>query len=434
MSKKVLIETYGCTLNQADSEIMCSILKTEGYGVEQGKYDRKNKQDYVIVNTCTVKAPTEQKICERLKRMKNLGNRLVVAGCMASANEKVIKGIVPNASIVTTANVTRIAAALKQMELGEQAQYSKYSATDKAAYIDTGSSVIAKIPISEGCLSNCTFCETKLARGPLNSFSEKAIVKAVSTSLENGAKEIDLTAQDTGAYGLDKKTNIAELVNKISELEGKFKIRVGMMNPEHLQRYFDELLEAYQNPKVYKFIHLPVQSGSDKVLGEMNRKYGMDVFEAYVKELRKKVTGISLETDIIVGYPTETEQTFEASLEFVKKVRPTITNVSRFSARPHTKAALLKQLCSEKIKGRSVAMSAEVKKVQEQDRKKEVGTEQKVLITENNSRSFAGRNDAYLAVAVQGRGLRLGVTANVRITGSNFAYLTGEFQGKKASK
>jgi threonylcarbamoyladenosine tRNA methylthiotransferase CDKAL1 len=426
MSRRVVIETYGCTLNQSDSEMMGALLEKEGYFVHHGKCDAKENYDYVILNTCTVKPPTEQKILHRINELKGYGNRLIVAGCMASANPDMIARFAPKAGIITTSNTAKISEALKCIESDGRAVFEKYSVIDKPAFFKANGSVIAKIIISEGCLGNCSFCETKFARGPLHSFSESAILNAVEAGISKGAKEIELTSQDCGAYGLDKKTNIAELVNRVSNLDGDFKIRIGMLNPEHLHRYFDELLKAYKYEKVYKFIHLPVQSGNDRVLHDMNRNYTTNEFEEYVAELRRKFPMISLETDIIVGYPTESVQEFEDSIELIKRLKPVVTNVSKFGTRPHARASTLKQLSSQEVKRRSIEMSSTVKFLQTQLLRERLGTVRRVLLTERNEMSFAGRDESYLAVAVKGtEGLSLGDFVEVNITGNTFAYLIG---------
>jgi MiaB/RimO family radical SAM methylthiotransferase len=249
-------------------------------------------------------------------------------------------------------------------------------------------------------------------------------------SVAKGTKEIELTAQDTGAYGIDKKTNIAELLEKASRIQGDFRIRVGMLNPEHLHWYFDDLVEAYRNEKIYKFIHLPVQSGSDSVLESMGRRYTADDFADQVSELRRSIPGIAIETDIIVGYPTETKADFDQTVDLLRKVRPEVSNISRFSARPHAEASKLKQMRSEEAKRRSVEISEVVKSIQEDERKAFIGREMKVLVTEKDGVSLAGRNESYLQVALEGGGVGLGDFTKAKITGSTFAYLVGRVLGR----
>jgi len=418
---KVVIETYGCTLNQADSRIMGQILKENGYEVEYGKYE--GNADYLIVNTCTVKSPTENKIIYRLRKLKGLGKKLIVAGCLASADAQKVINIVPDASIITTSNVNKIADALKFIDNGKNVIIDSYNRVDKLQYGLENNSVIARIPISEGCLSNCSFCETKFARGPLNSFSEELILRAVKNAVEQGSKEIELTSQDIGAYGADRKTNIAELLKKVVEIEGSFKVRVGMLNPEHLHKYFDELLEAYKSEKVYKFFHLPVQSGSNKILRDMNRRYTVEDFESYVGEIRKKLNA-SIATDIIVGYPTESDEDFEKSVELIKEIKPEVVNISKFGARPHAPASRLKQLSDKTIKERSIILSRIVREIEFNERNKHIGERRKVLITEKNRKSYTGRDNAYNEIAVLGQ-VSLGESVEVEITGNSAACFVG---------
>ena len=189
-----------------------------------------------------------------------------------------------------------------------------------------------------------------------------------------------------------------------------------MLNPEHLHWYFDELMEAYRSEKVYKFMHLPVQSGSDSVLRSMGRRYTSAEFADQVSEIRKRIPGISVETDIIVGYPTETRGDFEETLGLMREVRPEVSNISRFSSRPHTEASRLKQMRSEEAKRRSIEISELVRSIQEEARKEFVGRELKVLVTEKEGVSLSGRSEGYLQVALNGGGVALGDFASARIT------------------
>ena len=427
---KILIETYGCTLNQADSEIIKARLREAGHGVSSGLY-KGGECDYLILNTCTVKMPTEQRILDRIGKARDMGKKLIVTGCMAGANRDLIAKAAPDAVIVSSGNMVYLPSIIERIEAGETEELWMHRRTDKAALFGADGNVIAKLPISEGCLSSCSFCETKFARGPLNSFPEDSIVKAASMGVKAGAKEIQLASQDTGAYGIDRKTDIAELASRISQLEGNFKVRIGMLNPEHLHRYFDRLVDAYKSEKLYKFIHLPVQSGSDMVLRQMRRNYSVEEFRGYVRELRKKVNGISIETDIIVGYPTETDEDFAETLKLLEDTRPNITNVSRFGRRPHASAGGLKQLKSQIVKERSIAASRMARKMQHADMRRHIGERWHVLITEMNERSLSGRDGRYRLVAFVSD-KTVGDTADVEITGNTYAcYIGREMKGSE---
>ena len=413
---RVHIKTYGCTLNQADSETIASVLEDNGIGLARCQAEA----DVAIINTCTVKGQTSQRILDALKGLSKAGKKMLVTGCMAGANQDLLEKYVPNASIVTTSNMPRIADAAKSTFAGTRVVLNSYSRLDRLAFFKPGKDVIAKVVISEGCASSCSFCETRLARGPLNSFSEQRILDAIRCSVGNGAKEIQLTSQDVGAYGADTRTNIAALMRKISELGGDFRVRVGMINPVHMRRNFDEFVDALRSDRFYRFVHMPVQSGSDSVLDSMRRQYNVEEFEQYVKDLRAAIPGITIETDIIVGFPTETESDFDRSIDFINRVRPEVTNISKFSARPNTLATKMKQHTNESISERSMRMSRAVRTVQHSINSRFIGESFDTLLTESNSKSFNGRNHSYRQIVIRREdvrpGMALGSRCKARIT------------------
>jgi len=171
--------------------------------------------------------------------------------------------------------------------------------------------VVAIVPISEGCLSFCSYCATRLAKGKLRSFDKKKILENIKIALSFGTKEIQLTSQDLAIYGLDKgKFLLPELLKEISKIEGNFRVRLGMMNPKFAKRIFGKILKILENEKFYKFLHLPLESGSNKVLKAMNRDYKVEEFLEMVSQFKRKFKNSLLATDIIVGFPTETEKDF----------------------------------------------------------------------------------------------------------------------------
>ena len=413
---KVYVKTYGCTLNQADSDIIRSILSSKDIDIT----DNEEDSDAVIVNTCTVKEATEQKIINKLQKMDKSGRNIIVTGCMAGANGDIIQKYIPNASIVTTPNIDMMPYAVSQVASKNKVMYNKFGVKDRLNYFKPGEGIISRMPISDGCLSNCAFCETKRARGPLNSFSEDLILKAINLSLKRGSKEIELTSQDVGAYGADKKSSISNLLKKIEEIDGDYKIRIGMLNPEHALKYMDSFIEALNNNHFYKFLHIPVQSGSDKVLKEMNRDYDLQQFYNVVDRLRSDVKGITIETDIIVGYPTETEKDFEDTINLIKDVKPEVSNLSKFAMRPHAPASKLKQLDENEIKRRSVEATRVIKDVQNKINRNYIGSLQDIMLTEKNDISVNGRTDSYKEVVISSptRELNLGEHVKVKIYGS----------------
>ena len=222
---------------------------------------------------------------------------------------------------------------------------------------------VQPIVISSGCLNACSYCATKLAKGTVKSYPIDCIVNAVKYAAEHGAKKILLTATDTSVYGFDIGTNLAELLKEVVKIKGDFKIRVGMMNPQHIKPFLNELVEVYKNPKIIKFVHIPVQAGSNRVLKDMRRGYTVEEFKEIVKKFRKEIPNITISTDIICGFPTETEEDFEKTIELVKEIKPEVVNISKFYPRPNTEAKKMKQLPTSVIKERSRKLSEVYQKI-----------------------------------------------------------------------
>ncbi len=401
---KVYIKTYGCTLNQADGDLMASILANNNVDISENADDA----DVVVLNTCTVKKPTEQRTLHVLKSLRENGKNVVVAGCMAGSRRDAIERIFPNAGILTTDNVQHIYDAVESTHAGKKIVFDSAARSDKLMLFNANNNVVARVPVNDGCLSSCSFCETKYARGPLNSFSEQLILKAVENSVRNGAKEIQITSQDIGAYGADRKTNIAMLMQKISKIEGDFRVRIGMLNPEHLGRYLDAFTESMNDNVFYKFVHLPVQSGSNRILGQMKRRYTAEQFCEYVRALRSMIPGVAIETDVIVGYPTESLSDFDRTLDLIKEVKPDVTNVSKFCTRPHAAASRFKMINNTEMSRRSLQLSRLVRSIQKEINSRFVGQRINALMTEYTGRSVNGRSPSYKQVVLPGADANLG--------------------------
>ncbi len=401
---KAYIKTYGCTLNQADGDLMSSIL--EGSNVQIS--DSIDNSDVVVLNTCTVKKPTEQRTLHLLKKFHNAGKRIVVTGCMVGSRTDAIEKYAPNASRVTTNNIQHIYDAVIGAYENRRVLFDGRGTVDKLAFFGQRDSVIVRIPVNDGCLSSCSFCETKHARGPLNSFSEELIIKAIERSVKGGAREIQITSQDIGAYGADRKTDIAALMEKIAKIDGDFKVRIGMLNPEHLHRYLDRFIDAMQNERFYRFVHLPVQSGSNRILSHMRRKYTVEEFVEQVATLRERTPGLAIQTDIIVGYPLESLSDFDATMDLIEEIKPDVTNISKFCARPHTSAARLKSINNKEVSRRSTMLSRLVRSVQKGINSRLVGKSVNALMTEITERSVNGRSPSYKQVVIPGMEPRVG--------------------------
>jgi len=348
---RVHVESYGCSRNKADGEIMEALLLKAGHEL----VETPENADYVVVNTCAVKDPTELKMAKRIRELLDSGKKVIATGCLVHVNPDAIDPRV--SGILGVKSIDRIAEAIEIAERGGKlvsVEGWRERNPDKLELPRLWKPGVAfVVPISEGCLNACTYCATRFARGVLKSYKPELVVKWVKEALARGYREIILSSEDTGCYGFDIGTNLAELLDEITAIEGEFRVRVGMMNPNHVLKFLDELVDAYRDEKVYRFLHLPVQSGDNEILRRMGRNYTVEEFEEIVRAFRKKIPELNLNTDIIVGFPGETEEAFRNTVELVKRIKPDKINVSRYSARPGTIAARWKQLPGWLVKERS---------------------------------------------------------------------------------
>jgi threonylcarbamoyladenosine tRNA methylthiotransferase CDKAL1 len=419
---KIYIETAGCSHNFADSEQMAGLLKEAQFKIVSELEDA----DLVILNTCTVKVPTENNFYKRLKEIEenNPYKIIVITGCIAQTEPKKLKKY----TLVGTKQIHNIVEAveealndniIKMLETGEMPPLNLPRIRKNP--------VIEIIPISRGCLSACTFCKTKQARGNLQSYPIEEIKKEVQKATDEGVKEIWLTSQDTGCYGFDLKTNLAKLLKELTQVPGKFKIRIGMMNPDHLVKFKDEFLEVFSNEKIFKFLHLPLQSGSNAVLDNMKRNYCIEEFKWLVKGIKEKFSGVTFATDIIVGFPGETDEDNWQTITAIRELSFDVINLSKFWARPGTKAAKMKQLPTEVIKHRSKVITDICQNIFRLQNERWFGWEGSIVIDEvgKNENQFIGRNHSYKPVIVEGE-FKLGQVINVKIVKTTTWDLRGE--------
>jgi MiaB/RimO family radical SAM methylthiotransferase len=223
----------------------------------------------------------------------------------------------------------------------------------------------------------------------------------VKQDITDGCKEIWLSSTDNGCYGLDIGTDLPDLVNAVAEIEHDFMIRIGMMNPMYMPRIRDRLLQSFENDKVFKFLHIPVQSGSDSVLKDMKRGHTAKVFRDTDKKFRKKFEKFTISTDIIVGFPSETETDFAQTVDLIKETRPDIINLSRYSPRPGTRAAKMEQMEVSEVKRRSKIVFELAKSLARERNEEWLGWQGEVLFDESSDGMVKGRNFAYKPVVVE---------------------------------
>ncbi|MCD4739753.1 tRNA (N(6)-L-threonylcarbamoyladenosine(37)-C(2))-methylthiotransferase [archaeon] len=410
---KAYVETYGCTLNQADSKIIEGILLKEGVEL----VDNPKKADIIFLNTCAVKNATENRMLSRIRKLD--ANKLVVCGCLPKINEKEIRKA-SKCVLLDTNSLDKIPYLLK-----ERRDFFSQKHLNKLELPFAAQGIIAAIPIAEGCLGNCAFCATRNARGMLTSYPIKDIKLAVEQVIQQGAKEIRLTAEDTGFYGWDKGTSLTVLMEKLCEIPGKFKIRIGMMDPFAAYTQLPDLLKAFDNEKIYQFVHLPVQAGSDCVLKTMNRKYSASEFIEVTDAFRDKFPDMTLATDIIVGFPEETKKDFQKTLELLKQVKPEVINISMFYPRPNTPASKMKKLPTQTLKERSRACTLLREKISLQANERFVDKIFEVTVLEKGRKGgFIARLPNYKQALLEQA--EIGETTKIRIIKAFPTYLKAQ--------
>ncbi len=336
---KFYVETYGCAANQGNSESFSAAL------IEKGHLPSSLEEaDLVVVNTCAVTERTERNMKRRLSQLQ--GDRLVISGCLPSAMPEAVRDI-------RCRELMGILGRPMGMKMGEAFRPEE----SRTRHHPNAKNLCAVVNISEGCKGRCSYCIVRRARGTLRSKTVLEVAEEVRHRLAGGAVEIQLASQDAAAYGQDMGSSLPELLGAVAEIDGDFKVRVGMMNPDQLNPILEDLIISFEDPKIYKFLHLPVQSGSDKILEAMKRGYAAQDFLDMTARFRATFPDLTLYTDVISGFPGETEEDSRATEALIRETKPDKVNVTMYSSRPGTEASRLKDMPSRFKKDRSRRMT-----------------------------------------------------------------------------
>jgi len=420
---KVYIESYGCTFNKADAQIMAGILNENNVDL----VDNIEDSDVIIVNTCYVKLPTENKVVFKIQQLqeKYPNKKIIVSGCMVEIDQEKLEKIGPNCSWIGPHQIHKTAEVVEKTYCGDiirEFGFSKESKVGVPKLCDDG--LIHIIQICEGCLGSCTFCCTRFARGSLNSYPIEDIVREAKQAIDNGVCEIQLTAQDTAAFGKDTGEKLSDLIKEVANLDGNFRVRVGMMHPKNILNEVDEIIEVFKHPNVYDFIHLPLQSGSDKVLSEMNRGHDINQYLDIVNKFKKEIPNVTIATDIIVGYPTESDGDFEKTIDILNKVKPSLIHLSKYQHRKGAISSSLKEVPPEVMKKRSKYLSEIKTRITKEENELLLDSYQNVLVIEKGSKGgFIAKTNSYIPVIVDD--VNLGDFVRVKITNATSTYLKG---------
>ena len=417
---KIWVEAYGCSASFADSEMISGLIVNGGHTLA----NEPSESDLNLIVTCSVKDATASKMIHRIKQSQS--KPLVVAGCLPKAERQTVEKFAQNASKMGPNSIGKTLQVIETTLGG-----SKIISLEDTDLSKVGipkirlNPIVGIIEIANGCMSECTFCQTKLAKGDLNSYRIGDIVRQVKRELADGCKEIWLSSTDNGCYGLDIGEDLSSLIDQVIQIPEDFRIRIGMMNPMFMPRIRDNLLKSFENDKVFRFLHVPVQSGSNEVLNNMKRGHTVETFKNVVRKFRTKFDSFTISTDIIVGYPTETCENFEETIELLEETRPDIVNLSRYSQRPGTVAADMAQVDAAEIKRRSKQVTELINGISLENNKKWIGWEGEVLFDESLDGQIKGRNFAYKPIFVN-EITEIGQTYPVRVVDATNHSLIGE--------
>ena len=429
--KKLYIETLGCAMNVRDSEHMIAELnKKEPYTLTQNL----EEADLIIINTCSVREKPVSKLFSEIgvfKKKRKEGAKIGVTGCTAShLGEDIIKRAPYVDFVLGARNVSKITEVIEKKHAVEIA--TDYDESNYVFGEFRSNPYKAMVNISIGCDKQCSFCIVPVTRGEEISIPSNLIVQEVQKAVASGAKEVTLLGQNVNNYGrrfsgsVDGAQNFTELLQEVSKVEGLERIRFTSPHPLHMDDAFLE--EFANNPKICKQIHVPLQSGSTELLKRMKRGYTKEWFLDRCNKIREMVPEVAISTDIIVGFPGESDADFEDTMDVLEQVRFDALFSFKYSPRPHTAAAEYPdQVDSTIASERLTRLQSRHREIQKEIMDAQVGKRVAVLFEElKEGGKVAGRSDDGRLVMVQGSEELLGEIKEVAIKSANITVLHGE--------
>lgn len=409
MSKKATVITYGCQMNVNESAKMKQILQTMGYEI----VDDIDDSDLVFLNTCTVREGAAVKVygklgdLKRLKEKKNGKMIIGVTGCLAQeVRDEFIKKTPYVDLVLGNQNIGRIPDIIERLEKGEDVHVVMVEDEDELPQrvdADFGDDIVASISITYGCNNYCTFCIVPYVRGMERSVPLHEIVQDVKKYTEKGYKEILFLGQNVNSYGsdlADETDNFAKLLRESAKIEGDFWIKYVSPHPKD---FTDEVIEAIaDNSKIARMLHLPLQSGSTKILNAMNRGYTKEEFITLAKKIKEKIPDIGLTTDIIVGFPGETDEDFQDTMDVVNEVGFENAFMFMYSKRSGTPAATMEEQVDEQVKSERLQQLMRLQNYKaKEESQKYLGKTVKVLVegpSRKNPEMLTGRTSTHKIV------------------------------------
>ncbi|MBR2179223.1 MAG: tRNA (N6-isopentenyl adenosine(37)-C2)-methylthiotransferase MiaB [Selenomonadaceae bacterium] len=437
MNKKMKILTYGCQMNVADSERMAGQLQTIGYDY----VDEFDEADLILINTCCVRESAEDRVYGKigeLKHLKRQNPKLIIGitGCMAQKEGEQLIRRAPHVDFVLgtgrTGELIRIVQSLEEVpshivdtsDVNGSESFSQYSAFSPAQKVFS-----EFVPIMYGCNNYCTYCIVPYVRGRERSRLPDDIINEVKEAVKAGVVEVILLGQNVNSYGKDHKlANFAELITEVDKIEGLRRLRFMTSHPKDLS---DELIEAIRNGEhICEHIHLPVQYGSDRILKNMNRVYTVDQYRQLVKRIREQIPDVSLTTDLIVGFPGETDRDFNETLDFIREIKFDAAYTFIYSKRSGTPAAKFDNQVDDSIKHERLTRLMDVQNEISLAINEQLSEQVFEVLVEGASKTdptiFTGRTRTNKLVLFKHDNEQVGDFINVKITQPQTWLLKGE--------
>ena len=394
---KVGIYTLGCKVNTYESNFILNLFKNRGYEIG----DFNEDCDIYIINTCTVTNNSDRKDRKIINSIKNKSACKVVCGCFVeSAKNYNFDGI---DVVIGNYNKSNIVDLVEENLKTKKQIISKENIMNvpfENMEIKKAETTRAFVKIQDGCENYCSYCIIPFVRGRCRSKDEETVLREIKALVENGYKEVVLTGIHTGNYGKDLNTNFSTLLEKILKIKGLKRLRISSIEITELDEKFFKLLE---NDILCNHLHIPLQSGNDKILKLMNRKYERKEFKQIIEKIRKIRPNISITTDVIVGFPNETEEDFKDSLEFIKDINFSKVHTFPYSKRNGTKAARMEGHIDGLTKKERTKKLLELsEKLEENYYKSQINKKEKVLIEKEENGYYYGHTSNYLYLKLKG--------------------------------
>jgi len=420
------LETYGCSLNKSDSDIIVGHLASLG----AERVEDSDNANVLILNTCGVKEPTEDRIVHRLETLSGGTVPVVITGCLPRISLDRIKTVIPDfAAVLGPQSIESLGPIVERVFHGERSIVNLESDSGSKLRLFEGppNSVICTVPICEGCLGSCAYCAVRFARGEVRSHSISEIRDVVERCVHLGYREIRLTSQDAGVFGHDTGEDLVKLLATLDGIDGAHMYRLGMFNPNLVLESIDDIVEVMTSDHYFKFFHVPLQSGSDRILESMARQYTVDQWRLITGMIRKRIPRATIATDIIVGFPGESNDDFELTLELLESIRPSVVNISKYGDRPGTRASKSTEKVDTSIKkARSRQLSDSVHQMVTQENETWIGWSGRVIVTEPGPKGgTVCRNSAYKPIVVH-EDLKFGTIVQVEVVSAHRTHLAAQ--------